>query len=279
MYKLRLEMLGYSLSHRPGSDSIKTGKRRAGRARKSRVVQSSGLPYWHKDSNKRVIAISVAALGLLLIGGAIIFAFTGLSGGDTGEAGGADDSAGGNDGGVQYDPPSGVASADSPSSTTSSTTSTTTTSTTTTTTTTTTTRAPLTDAELTKLAETRPITILFVGDHSFSSISKELFMIYAQSQLNMMNAALAENNIKLKIKVYDTYVMNEEQDRTQLVEIPDRQMPTIDADDTVHSLVKILYEYPGSNESDKVYVLTRKFLGSKKNDKTPVVSKYTSHSN
>ncbi|XP_064481385.1 uncharacterized protein LOC135394534 [Ornithodoros turicata] len=81
------------------------------------------------------------------------------------------------------------------------------------TTTTTTTRGPFTDKELTEMAETRPITVLFIGDRSYSTISKEQFMIYAQSQLNLINAAFAENNIKLKMKVYDTYVMNEEQEK------------------------------------------------------------------
>ncbi|XP_064481446.1 uncharacterized protein LOC135394569 [Ornithodoros turicata] len=125
------------------------------------------------------------------------------------------------------------------------------------TTTTTTTRGPLTDKELTKLAETRPITVLFIGDHSYSTISKEQFMIYAQSQLNIINAAFAENNIKLKMKVYDTYVMNEEQDRNHLVKIHGRQVESIDSHQTVAMLNSTIVEYPGTNESDIVFVFTR----------------------
>ncbi|XP_064464940.1 uncharacterized protein LOC135376259 [Ornithodoros turicata] len=128
------------------------------------------------------------------------------------------------------------------------------------TTTTTTTRGPLTDEELTKLAETRPITVLFVGDRSYSTISKEQFMIYTQSQLNLMNAGFAENNIKLKMKVYDTYVMTEDQDRTHLLEVPGKQVPSIDAKQAWETLNTKVVEYPGSNESDIVHVFTSKVL-------------------
>ncbi|XP_064463681.1 uncharacterized protein LOC135374685 [Ornithodoros turicata] len=144
------------------------------------------------------------------------------------------------------------------------------------TTTTTTTRGPLTDEELTELAETRPITVLFVGDRSYSTISKEQFMIYAQSQLNLMNAAFAENNIKMKMKVYDTYVMNEEQDRTHLLEIPGRQLPSINTDKCHETLKDKLVEYPGTNESDIVFVVTRKILSDE--SKRYYWSKYTRHS-
>ncbi|XP_064462811.1 uncharacterized protein LOC135373642 [Ornithodoros turicata] len=136
------------------------------------------------------------------------------------------------------------------------------------TTTTTITRRPLTDEELTKLAETRPITVLFVGDHSYSTISKEQFLIYAQSQLNMINAAFAENNIKLKMKVYDTYVLNEEQERNHLVEIPGRQFQSIDSERTSERLKGRIVEYPGVNESDIVYVFTRKLLSREGSQQT-----------
>ncbi|XP_064464710.1 uncharacterized protein LOC135376027 isoform X2 [Ornithodoros turicata] len=130
------------------------------------------------------------------------------------------------------------------------------------------TRRPLTDEELTKLAETRPITVLFVGDRSYSTISKEQFLIYAQSQLNMINAAFAENNIKLKMKVYDTYVLNEEQERNHLVEIPGRQFQSIDSERTSERLKGRIVEYPGVNESDIVYVFTRKLLSKEGSQQT-----------
>ncbi|XP_064462381.1 uncharacterized protein LOC135372930 isoform X1 [Ornithodoros turicata] len=136
---------------------------------------------------------------------------------------------------------------------------------------TTTTNGPLTDAELTKLAETRPITVLFVGDLSFSSISKEQFMIYAQSQLNVMNAAFANVNIKLKMKVHDTYVMTADQDRTHLPKIPGQSLPIVKATKTMDLLRTKVAEYPGGNESDMVFVLTRSFL---LNDNNKVASNY-----
>ncbi|XP_064464891.1 uncharacterized protein LOC135376218 isoform X1 [Ornithodoros turicata] len=137
------------------------------------------------------------------------------------------------------------------------------------------TRRPLTDEELTELAETRPITVLFVGDHSYSTISKEQFLIYAQSQLNMMNAAFAENKIKLKMKVYDTYVMNEEQDRTHLQELPGRQVQSIDPYVAHETLKTKIVEYPGSNESDMVFVFTRKVLRNATNEETYLYWYYT----
>ncbi|XP_064481561.1 uncharacterized protein LOC135394646 [Ornithodoros turicata] len=127
------------------------------------------------------------------------------------------------------------------------------------------TKAPLTDAELTKLAETRPIRVLFIGDRNFSTISKEQFMIYAQSCLNLVNAGFANINIKLKMTVYDTYVMNEEQDRTHLLEVPGRNLPSVYAHKTMNILQRTVIQYPGVNESDMVFVLTRKILLDEKN--------------
>ncbi|XP_064463135.1 uncharacterized protein LOC135374059 [Ornithodoros turicata] len=81
-------------------------------------------------------------------------------------------------------------------------------------------------------------------------------------QQRQINAAFAENNIKLKMKVYDTYVLNEEQDTNHLVEIPGRQFQSIDKERTFEILKGKIVEYPGVNESDIVYVFTRRLLST-----------------
>ncbi|XP_064467957.1 uncharacterized protein LOC135378794 [Ornithodoros turicata] len=130
--------------------------------------------------------------------------------------------------------------------------------TTSTSTTTTTTKPPLTDEELTKIAERRPITVLFVGDREYDRISKEQFMIYAQSHLNVMNAAFASVNIELKMKVYDTYVMTDKQHTTYLIETPINNIPAIDGAKTLGSLATAFKEFPGGNESDIVFAFLSK---------------------
>ncbi|XP_064467951.1 uncharacterized protein LOC135378792 isoform X2 [Ornithodoros turicata] len=132
--------------------------------------------------------------------------------------------------------------------------------TTSTSTTTTSTKPPMTDEELTKIAERRPITVLFVGDREYSTISKEQFMIYAQSHLNLMNAAFATVDVRLKMKVYDTYVMTDKQHTTYLVETPIKNIPLIHAEKTLDSLSTTFEQFPGGNESDIVFVFTSKGL-------------------
>ncbi|XP_064461962.1 uncharacterized protein LOC135372213 [Ornithodoros turicata] len=78
----------------------------------------------------------------------------------------------------------------------------------------------------------------------------------------------AENNNKLKMKVYDTYVLNEEQERNHLVEIPGRQFQSIDSERTSERLKGRIVEYPGVNESDIVYVFTRKLLSKEGSQQT-----------
>ncbi|XP_064479657.1 uncharacterized protein LOC135392954 [Ornithodoros turicata] len=144
---------------------------------------------------------------------------------------------------------------------------------TTTTTTTTTTKRPLTDAELTKLAETRPITVLFVGDRSYSTISKEQFYIYGQSHLNVINAIAANSGFKLKMKVHSTYLMTDEQDKNHLKQRQDKSFDATDIS-SLTLLQDAVDEYHGGKEADMVFVLTSKRVMKKDNNVL-----YTSSSN